>query len=247
MGRGRLQHYRKHVRRVIDICDLCIVWSREFRERTSGTAHRGSTEPTAGRTPDADCYHPWQLVRADEFDQLPRANERKRKEVQFEKFHGSCTKVRDLRRTLIQYLLQQNHFRTGEDKMIEKEEDVRRHAGGMSLLTDLSLAMRTDPLALIRGTAEIVTVIYGPAVKFAFPHVRVQAIRRSVLHLNLISAVDGSALNWCKQNELGELMSEDLLFARISEPEMTSISFDEPFRDQMGEVERGHVEVFPKL
>ena len=105
------------------------------------------------------------------------------------------TKIRDLRHTLIQYLLQQNRFGTGEDETIQKEEDVRRHVGDMPLLTDLSLAMRTDPLALIRGATESVTVIYGPAVTFAFPDVKVEAYRRSVLHLNLISAVDGSALN----------------------------------------------------
>ena len=99
---------------------------------------------------------------------------------------------------MIQYLLQQNHFGTGEDRTIEKEEDVRRHAGGMSPLTDLNLDMGTEPLALIRGTTEIVTVIYGPAVTFAFPDVQVEAYRRSVLNLNLISAVDKSALNWCE-------------------------------------------------
>ena len=42
-------------------------------------------------------------------------------------------------------------------------------------------------------------------------------------------------------------MSEDLLFSKISEPEMTVINFDDYFRDRMGEVERGHIEVFPKL
>ena len=100
----------------------------------------------------------------------------------------SWTKKRDLRHTLIQYLLQQNRFGTGEDETGQREEDVRRHAGGMPLLTDLSLAMRTDPLALIRGATELVTVIYGPAVTFAFPEVQVEAYRRSVSHLNLISA-----------------------------------------------------------
>ena len=90
-------------------------------------------------------------------------------------------------------------------------------------------------------------MIYGPAVTFAFPDVKVEAYRRSVLHLNLISAVDGSALNWCEQHVLRELMSEDLLFAKIAEPEMTVINFDDHFRDRMGEVERWHVEVFPKL
>ena len=131
----------------------------------------------------------------------------------------SWTKIRDLRHTLIQYLLQQNRFGTGEDETIQKEEHVRRHAGGMPLLTDLSLAMRTDPLALIRGATEFVTVIYGPTVTFAFPDVKVEAYRRSVLHLNLMSAVDGSALNWCEQHTLRQMMSEDLLFAKRSEPD----------------------------
>ena len=167
----------------------------------------------------------------------------------FDEKKATCSwnKIRDLRHTLIQYLLHQNCFGTGEDETIEREEDVRRHVGGMPLLTDLSLAMRTDPLALIRGATEFVTVIYGPAVTFAFPDVKVEAYMRSVLHLNLISAVDGSALNWCEQHVLRELMSEDLLFAKISEPEMTVINFDDHFRDRMGKVERGHIEVFPKL
>ena len=91
---------------------------------------------------------------------------------------------------------------------------MRRHVGGMHLLTDLSLAMRTDPLALIRGATEFVTLIHGPAVTFAFPGVNVEAYRRSAY----ISAVDGSALNWCVQHVLCELMSEDLLIAKISEP-----------------------------
>ena len=159
----------------------------------------------------------------------------------------SRNKIRDLRHTLIQYLLQQNRFGTGEDETIQREEDVRRHAGGMPLLNDLSLAMRTDPFALIRGATEFVTVIYGPAVRFALPDVKVEAYRRSVLHLNLISAVDGSTLNWCEQNALRELMREDLLFAKISEPDMTVINFDDHFRYRMGEVDRGHIEVFPKF
>ena len=162
----------------------------------------------------------------------------------------SWTKIRHMRHTLIGYLLQQNDFGTEEDETIQREEDVRRHTGGTPLLTDLSLAMRTDPLALIRGAREFVTVIYGPAVTFVFPEVKVEAYRRSVLHLNLISAVDGSALNCalkCTQHALREMMSEDLLFGKISEPEMTVINFDDRFRDSMEEVDRGHIEVFPKL
>ena len=61
------------------------------------------------------------------------------------------------------------------------------------------------------------------------------------------SAVDGSALSWCEQHALRELMSEDLLFVKISEPEMTVFNFADHFRDRMEEVDRGHIEVFPKL
>ena len=67
------------------------------------------------------------------------------------------------------------------------------------------------------------------------------------MHLNLISAVDGSVLNWCEQHVLRELMSKNLLFGKIAEPEKTVVNFDDHFRDRMGEVERGHFEVFPKL
>ena len=42
-------------------------------------------------------------------------------------------------------------------------------------------------------------------------------------------------------------MSKDLLFAKISEPEMTVVNFDDHFRNRMGEVDRGHIEVFPEL
>ena len=74
-----------------------------------------------------------------------------------------------------------------------------------------------------------------------------EAYRRSVLHLNLISPVDGSALNCCDQSVLRKFMSEDLLFVKISEPEITAKNFDDHLRDRMGEVDRGHIEVFPKL
>ena len=165
---------------------------------------------------------------------LTRYPEQMREDVRkfdLKKATDSWNKIRDLRHTLIQYLLHQNRFGTGEDETIEREEDVRRHVGGMHLLTDLSLAKRTNPLALIRGATEFVTVIYGPAVTFAFPDVKMEAYRRSMLHLNLISAVDGNVLNWCEQHVLRELMSEDLLFGKIAEPKMTVVN----------------IEVFPKL
>ena len=42
-------------------------------------------------------------------------------------------------------------------------------------------------------------------------------------------------------------MSKDSLFAKKAEPEMTAENFNNPFRDRMDEVDRGHIEVFSKL
>ena len=42
-------------------------------------------------------------------------------------------------------------------------------------------------------------------------------------------------------------MSKNLLFAKIVEPEMTVVNLNDHFRDQMGKVERGNIEVFTNL
>ena len=82
---------------------------------------------------------------------------------------------------------------------------------------------------------------------FAFTDEKVGAYRRSVLHLNLNSVIDGRTLNWCEQNVLFESMSEDFLIAKKSKPDMTAVNFKNHFSERMGEVERGHIEVLPKL
>ena len=107
--------------------------------------------------------------------------------------------------------------------------------------------MRIDPLVLIRGVSEFVTVVYGPAVTFGFPDLRVRTYRRPVLHLNIISVIDGSSFNWYAQNVLREAMSVDLLFKKIAGPKLIAINFNNHFRDRMGEADGGHVEVYPKL
>ena len=53
------------------------------------------------------------------------------KKVDMKKSTASRTKVRDSRHTLIQYLLQLNHFGTGKDVTMEREEDRRNYVGGM--------------------------------------------------------------------------------------------------------------------
>ena len=47
------------------------------------------------------------------------------KKFDVKKATDSWNKIRDLRHTIIQYLLQQSRFGTVEDETIEREEDVR--------------------------------------------------------------------------------------------------------------------------
>ena len=65
------------------------------------------------------------------------------------------------------------------------------------LITELLvLAMRIDPLVITRGVSEFMTVVYGPAVSFAFPDSNVGTYKKSVQLLILVSVMDGSTLNW---------------------------------------------------
>ena len=107
-----------------------------------------------------------------------------------------------LKTLLVQYLLMQNRHLTGEEKSPKTREEWRRVNAGMPLLTDLCLAMRSDPMGMIRGLGEVVTCIYGPAVTFAFPDPLVTAYRYSVTHVSLISVLDGTTINWCQQEVL---------------------------------------------
>ena len=76
----------------------------------------------------------------------------------------------------------------------------------MPLLTDLALMMRIDPLALIFGLKEFVTVMYEPKVVHVFPDVRVKVYRHSVLYANLVSVVYCSMLNWVEKREPRRLL-----------------------------------------
>ena len=74
-----------------------------------------------------------------------------------------------LKTLLVQYLMMQNRYMTGEDENPTSREEWEKANRGMPLLTDLCLAMRSDPMGIIRGLEEVVTCIYGPAVTYAFP------------------------------------------------------------------------------
>ena len=154
--------------------------------------------------------------------------------------------MKDWRTLLLQYLLQQNRSVTGEDKVATDTSECKQYCG-MPLLTDLAVVMRIDPLALIHGLREFVTVVYGPVMSFAFPDVQVKAYRNSVLYVNLVSVVDCSVLNWVEQRELRGLASDDRLFGRIAEPGWVLMDFNNHFKCRMGREELSHIQFNPKL
>ena len=140
-----------------------------------------------------------------------------------ETYSYKCTA--GLKTLLVEYLLMQNRYLTGEDKNPKTKEEWKEANGGMPLLTDLCLAMRSGPLGMIRGLEEVVTCIYGPAVTFVFPDPPVTAYRHSVAHVSLISVLDGAALNWCRQEELRARLSDTVLFGKVKDPELMVFNF----------------------
>ena len=103
-----------------------------------------------------------------------------------------------LKTLLVGYLLMNNRYLTGEERNPKTRKELREAKGDRLPLTDLYLAMRSDPVGMIRGLGEVVTCVYGPAVPHPFPDPIVVAYRHSVVHVSLISILDGMALNWCR-------------------------------------------------
>ena len=152
-----------------------------------------------------------------------------------------------LKTLLVEYLLMQNRHMTGEEKNPKTREEWREANGGIPLLTDLCLAMRSDPVGMIRGLEEVVTCIYGPAVTYAFPDPLVAAYRYSVVHLSLISVLDGTALNWYQQEVLRARMSNTVLFGKVKDPELVVFNFRGQLQCMMGGKREGHIETYPKF
>ena len=133
----------------------------------------------------------------------------------------------------------QNRRMTGEEKNPNIKEEMREMNGGMPLLTDLCVAMQSDPLGIIRGLGELVTCIYGPTVTYASPDPLVTAYRHSVVYMKLISILDGTALIWCRQQNLIAQISETVLFGKVKDPELIVLNF----RGQR----EGPLEAYPKF
>ena len=152
-----------------------------------------------------------------------------------------------LRKLFVEYLLRQNRYLTGEERNPKTREELREAHGDIPLLTDLCLAMRSDPVGMIRGLGEVVTFVYGPAVTYAFPDPLVVAYRHSVVHVSLISILDVTALNWCRQEDLRAQMSETVLFGKIKDPELVVCNFRGQLQCRMGGKRDGPIEVYPEF
>ena len=141
----------------------------------------------------------------------------------------------------------QNRHMTGEEKNPKTRDEWREANGGIPLLTDLCLAMRSDPVGMIRGLEEVVTCIYGPAVTYAFPDPLVAAYCHSVVHVSLISVLDGTALNWCRQEVLRARMSSTVLFGKVKDPELVVFNFRGQLQCRMGGKREGPIKTYPKF
>ena len=64
--------------------------------------------------------------------------------------------------------MQNRHF-TEDETELKSKGQVLEVNGGMPLLNDLCLAMRSDPLRVLSGLVEVLTCVYGPAVTYTFP------------------------------------------------------------------------------
>ena len=152
-----------------------------------------------------------------------------------------------LKTLLVEYLLMQNRHMTSEEKNPRMRDEWREANGGIPRLTDLCLAMRSDPVGMIRGLEEVVTCIYGPVVTYAFPDPFVAAYCNSVVHVSLISVLDGTALNWCRQEVLRARMSNTVLSGKVKDPELVVFNFRGQLQCRMGGKREGPIETYPKF
>ena len=152
-----------------------------------------------------------------------------------------------LKTLLVEYILMQNRHMTVEEKNPKTRDEWIEANGGIPLLTDLCLAMISDPVGMIRGLEEGVTCIYGPAVTYGFPDPLVTAYRHSVVHVSLISVLDGTALNWCRQEVLRARMSNTVLFGKVKDPELVVFNFRGQLQCRMGGKREGPIETYPKF
>ena len=70
-------------------------------------------------------------------------------------------------------------------------------------------------------------------------------IPQSVVHVSLISVLDGTALNWCRQEVLRARMSKTVLSGKVKDPELVVINLRGQLRCRMGESVKTPLRLIP--
>ena len=65
--------------------------------------------------------------------------------------------------------------------------------------------------------------------------------------MSLFNVLDGTAMNWCRKEDLRALMSETVLFGKIKDPELIVLNFSGQLQCRMGGKQEGPIEVYPKF
>ena len=151
------QGYPETVNR-LDIGLVCDIWSRELREGTCESLHPSFGRPEIGRTPHLIAMTYGRLGDLLVLLRYPEQLQGTSREFNAQLETASLKKMKDCMILLLQYLLQQNRSVTGEDKLAMDAGEYKQYCG-MPLLTDLAVMRRIDPLALIHGLREFVTVV----------------------------------------------------------------------------------------
>ena len=82
---------------------------------------------------------------------------------------------------------------------------------------------------------------------YAFPDPLVAAYRHSVVHVSLISVLDGTALNWCQQEVLRARMSNTVLFGKVKDLVLVVFNFRGQLQCRMGGKREVPIETYPKF
>ena len=155
----------------------------------------------------------------------------------------SCKCTARLKTLLVEYLLLQNRYLTGEERNPKTREEWKEANNGIPLLTDLCFAMRSDPLRVIRGLGEVVTCIYGPAMTYAFSG----SARGGIPQLSGAREPDKYTRRNGVELVLRARMSNTVLFGKAKDPELVVFNFREQLQCRMGAKREGPIETYPKF
>ena len=166
---------------------------------------------------------------------------KKRAHPSLETYSYKC--AAGVKSALVEYLLMRTWHLTEEETSPKTKE--KRALDGEK--RDGSVCGIADRLGVIRGLGEVVTCVYGPAVTYAFQDHLATACRHSVVYVSLISILDGTALNWCKQDHLRTQMIETVLFGKEKDPDLIVLNFRGQLQFRIRRQQEGPIEAYPKF